>query len=177
MNYELSMFLSPKINDQEAEKRAKEVDKILEKLEAKVLEANFYGMKDLAYPIQHFKQGYFFVVKIEAEPEMIKRIKNRVADELQVIRILVTKQEKDVKLEVKEKIDQISEQKAESGQGMKKEKNGLENKGLKIKNQVTELKASDERENKTKIRLKEKPKEETDLDRKLDKILEEDIVD
>lgn len=152
MKYELSMFLSPKMTDEEAEERIKNLDKILEKFEAKVLESNFLGMKDLAYEIKHFKQGYYFIAKIEAEPSEIKKIKNRVYDELEAIRLLVTKQEKDVKLIVEEKKVEPKDE----------EKTGLEKKEKKAV---------------LKPEVKKKELKETDLDKKLDKILEEEIVD
>ena len=44
MKYELSMFLSPKMTNEDAEKKTKELGKILEKFEAKVLESNFLGL-------------------------------------------------------------------------------------------------------------------------------------
>ncbi|MDD3887605.1 MAG: 30S ribosomal protein S6 [Patescibacteria group bacterium] len=181
MKYELSMFLSPKMTDEQAEKKAQELGKILEKYDAKVLDSNFLGMKDLAYQIKHFSQGYYFIAKIEADPIKIKKIRYQVADEMDVVRLLVTKQEKDVKLEAEHK------EKAEGEEEIKDEK-VITTKAQKIEEKASEIEEKTEvakeevKEEKEEIEekkpvLKKKEEKETDLDKKLDKILEEDIVD
>ncbi len=167
MKYELSMFLSPKMTDEQAEKKTKELEKILAKFDAKILESNFLGMKDLAYPIKHFNQGYYFIVKIEADQTKIKKIRYQVCDELEAVRLLVTKQEKDIKLETENKVE-----------GEVKEL-AIEDKGEVIsekKEEKKEKKMVEDKVEEKPILKKEKP-EETDMDKKLDKILEEDIVD
>lgn len=194
MKYELSMFLSPKMTDEQAEKKAQELEKILAKFDATILESNFLGMKDLAYQIKHFNQGYYFIAKIEADPTKIKKIRYQVADEMDVVRLLVTKQEKDVKLEAEHK------EKVEGEEELKKEVK--EEKSEKVEKKSAFAKAPADKEEKAEVKEKEekpvdvkasevvetpvekeekptmkKKEKELDLDKKLDKILEEDIID
>jgi len=185
MKYELSMFLSPKMTDEQAEKKAQELGKILEKYDAKVLDSRFLGMKDLAYQIKHFSQGYYFIAKIEADPIKIKKIKYQVADEMDVVRLLVTKQEKDVKLEAEHKEnvegkekEEIEDDKVEAIKIQKTDKktSEVEEKKVEEKTDVVKEEVKEETEEKKPVMKKEEEKE-IDLDKKLDKILEEDIVD
>lgn len=188
MKYELSMFLSPKMTDEQAEKKAQELEKILAKFDATILESNFLGMKDLAYQIKHFSQGYYFIAKIEADPTKIKKIRYQVADEMDVVRLLVTKQEKDVKLEAehKEKVEgeEMKEEVKEEKKEEKIEKIEKKSAFAKVpadKEEKAEVEEPVKEEVKEKIEDKKpalkKEEKETDLDKKLDKILEEDIVD
>lgn len=116
MKYEITLILSPKLGDEEAKKKAKEIEKKLAGLEAKVLESNFLGKKDLAYKIKHFEQGYYFVVKMEVEESGINKIRNELKKDVEVIRILVIMQKKDVAEKVEVRKEEV----------IRKEKFGVE---------------------------------------------------
>ncbi len=151
MKYEIALFLSPKLTDEDAEKKSKDLEKDLSKFKAKILESNFLGKKDLAYPINHLEQGYYLIVKIDVEKDQIDNVRNKIRENSDVIRVLITKQEKEV-IRPKRKI-------------VKKEGD--------VSVEVLEKKESVLKKPKE---VKKEQKSE-DLDAKLDKILEEDIVD
>lgn len=160
MKYEITLILSPKLTDENAEKEAKKLEKELTKLEVEILESKSLGKKDLAYKISNFEQGYYSIIKIEAKGSQVDKIKNLLKDNSEVIRVMVAKQDKEM-IEPEER-----EKKREAEKKMMKKEKPVE----KIDSGIKEKKeAIDE------IPKKEEKKE--DLDTKLDKILEEDIVD
>jgi len=97
MNYELVYILSPKSTDEEAKKKAAEIKTMVSKAADKVTTEDFWGKRELAYPIDHYDNGYYVVVQFTDESGNVNDIdKNlRLTDE--VIRFLLVKKDKVVK--------------------------------------------------------------------------------
>lgn len=172
MKYEIALFLSPKLTDEDVEKKSKDLEKSLTKFKAKVLELNLLGKKDLAYSIEHFEQGYLVVLRIEAQEDQIDKIKNKFREDSDIIRLMITKQEKKIKIDYKKK-DKDKERDEIQKKEVSKEKEGVAKKQEDVMFETEDAKV----EVKKDIAQTSGKAEEEDLDAKLDKILEEDIVD
>lgn len=150
MKYELNLILSPKLSDDEAKEEVKKVEKIFADFKAVVLESIFLGKKNLAYEIGDFNQGYYSIIKIDTEPGLIDKIRQKIKDYNSVIRLLVMKPEKEIKIKIKK---------------------------TKEKTDRTILKNNKDFLDEKKIVKKSEPQRKEDLDVKINKILEGDIVD
>lgn len=93
MTYELVYILTPKISEKEVKDKNKEVLEVLKKVGAEVLKEDFWGKKELAYPIKNFDQGFYTLVKFQVEPEKIKEIDKSLKLQEEVIRFLMIKKE------------------------------------------------------------------------------------
>ena len=67
--------------------------KVLEDMGAKIVEVVNMGRRELAYEIETFKNGSYFLIKLEGEPKAVKEF-DRVANiNENVIRHIVVKRE------------------------------------------------------------------------------------
>ena len=107
MDYEFVYILIPKFSEKEARTKAKEVSDLLKKRGAKILKEDFWGKRELAYPIKHFEEGWYILVEFSSEPEKIREIDKALKLEEDIIRFLIIKKEK--KEAVKEKISKVTE--------------------------------------------------------------------
>lgn len=65
--YESVFVLKPTLTEEEVQKRLQEVKDFLQKKGGEVLEVTDWGTKRLAYPIQNFNHGRYFILKVKAE--------------------------------------------------------------------------------------------------------------
>ena len=144
-HYELLYIISNKYSENELAPIIDKVRKIINNQEGNITFSEEWGKKRLAYPIKHFRYGYYNLVEFDLAGEKLAKVDQmlRLANEI-LRHQIVNKKQKTVKAIEKEK--KIAEKIA-----VKKEK---EIKKEKIKD-------------KEKVELK-------DLDEKLDKILETD---
>lgn len=193
MNYELVYILSPKLSDEDAEKKAKDLtEKFKENITEIVLE-DFWGKRDLAYPINKFEHGYYVMLQFKAEKDSINKIEAKIKLDDEIIRHLIVKkddfapmkkeEEKADEANNSEKIDDIGkEEKAEVSEIL--EKNDLESEETTKDAATTETQKSEGLEETEKAKGDPKKKERkktkadiSDLDKKLDDILDSEIDD
>ena len=93
-NYEIMFIVRPTLGEDEIKEVAKNFENILVTNGGKITNFKEYGKRDLAYEINKFKSGYYFLFNVEA-------IDNKAIDEFNrlsliskdVIRHLITKVE------------------------------------------------------------------------------------
>lgn len=71
------MIFTPVLSEQDAQAKCKEYIKLLKDRGAEILEEDFWGLKQLAYPIQKKTTGMYFVTEYRTE--------GTVVDELEVL--------------------------------------------------------------------------------------------
>ena len=148
-HYELLYIISNKYSENELAPIIDKVRKIINSQGGNITFSEEWGKKRLAYPIKHFRYGYYNLVEFNLAGEKLTKVDRilRLANEI-LRHQIVNKKQKTVKTMEKEK--KIAKKiAAEKERGVKKEKEKIKAKS------------------KEKVELK-------DLDEKLDKILETD---
>ena len=67
--YEIMFIVKPDVEEAEMKKIVDDMKKVLETKKAKVLDVKEMGQKDLAYEMNKYKTGYYFLFTIETEGE------------------------------------------------------------------------------------------------------------
>ena len=65
--YEIMFIVKPDLEEASIKKVADDMKSVLESNNAKVLEVKEMGQRDLAYEINKYKTGYYFLFTIETE--------------------------------------------------------------------------------------------------------------
>lgn len=93
-NYEVMFVIKPTLEDDATKTVVEAMKKVLEGKKAKVNEVVNMGRRELAYEIETFKNGNYFLFKVEGDPEAVKEF-DRVANiNENIIRHIVVKREK-----------------------------------------------------------------------------------
>ncbi|MCT4534359.1 30S ribosomal protein S6 [Halodesulfovibrio sp.] len=64
--FETLLLLSPELASDAREELLSNLTGVIERVEGNVLEADHWGMRDLAYPVQKFMRGYYVRLEFEA---------------------------------------------------------------------------------------------------------------
>ncbi len=148
-HYELLYIISNKYSENELAPIIDQVREIINDQEGNITFSEEWGKKRLAYPIKHFRYGYYNLVEFDLAGEKLTKVDRilRLANEI-LRHQIVNKKQKTVKTMEKEK---------------------------KIAKKIAAEKEREVKKEKEKIKAKSKEKVELkDLDEKLDKILETD---
>lgn len=88
--YELLLILPGTLDEKEAETRAAEVHEMVKQHSG---ETNFHllGKNRLAYPIKQIRYGYFYVISLEAETVKLKELEKKLALERDILRAVVSR--------------------------------------------------------------------------------------
>ena len=70
--YEIMFIVKPDLEEAAIKKEADNLKKVLTDHKAKIVEEKAMGQRELAYEIKKYKNGYYFLFVIEAEPEATK---------------------------------------------------------------------------------------------------------
>lgn len=93
-NYEVMFVVRPNLEDEATNTVCENMKKVLENMGAKILEVVNMGRRELAYEVKTFKNGSYFLIKLEGEPAAVKEF-DRVANISEdIIRHIVVKREK-----------------------------------------------------------------------------------
>lgn len=76
--YEVMFVVRPDMEEAEIKKTAEDMKKVLTDAKAKIIEEKDMGQRELAYEINKFKTGYYFLYVIEADSKTEQEF-NRVA--------------------------------------------------------------------------------------------------
>ncbi len=93
-NYEIMYIIRTTIAEDEVKKVAKSFEKVLTDNGAKITDVNEWGQRELAYEINDYKSGYYYVLTIEAnDDKAISEFDRLARNSKDVIRHLITKKE------------------------------------------------------------------------------------
>ena len=67
--YEIMFIVKPDLEEAAMKKVVEDMKKVLETKKAKVLDVKEMGQKDLAYEMNMYKTGYYFLFTIESESD------------------------------------------------------------------------------------------------------------
>ena len=94
-NYEIMMIVKPTLSEDEKKKVDENFSKVLTENGATITETKEIGQRELAYEINKFKSGYYYLYTLEANDDKAINEFDRLARiSSDVIRHLITKLEK-----------------------------------------------------------------------------------
>ena len=68
-NYEIMFIVRPTLSEEEIKKVASSFEKVLKDNGAKEINVKEMGQKELAYEINDFKSGYYYLVNLQASDD------------------------------------------------------------------------------------------------------------
>lgn len=93
-NYEIMFIIRPTLAEDEIKKVVKSFEEVLTSNGAKITNFKEMGQKELAYEINDFKSGYYFLYNLESNDDKAVSEFSRIGkNSKDVIRLLVTKVE------------------------------------------------------------------------------------
>jgi len=91
-NYELMVIYEKSLKDDGAKKEVSALKDLLTKLGATVKKTDYWGLKDLSYPIKKETQAYYYVTNFEINPDQIENLMAHLSRrDSGVVRNLLTK--------------------------------------------------------------------------------------
>ena len=91
--YEIMFIVRPDMEEAEIKKTAEEMKKVLTDGKANMLEEKAMGQRELAYEINKFTTGYYFLYIVEANAETVKEFDRIVRINESLLRHLIVRVE------------------------------------------------------------------------------------
>lgn len=91
--YEIMFIVRPDMEEAEIKKTAEETKKVLTEKNATIVEEKAMGQRELAYEINKFSTGYYYLFIVEANSEAIKEFDRVARINESLLRHLVVKVE------------------------------------------------------------------------------------
>ena len=91
--YELMFIVKPDMEEAAIKKEADNMKKVLTDKKAKVIEEKAMGQRELAYEINKFNNGYYYLFVVEANSEAINEFDRVVRINENLLRHLIVKVE------------------------------------------------------------------------------------
>lgn len=73
-DYELMVIFTPVLSQDEYKAEAKRITTFLDESSASIVKENFWGLRQLAYPIQKKTTALYYVLEFQAKPEDISKL-------------------------------------------------------------------------------------------------------
>ncbi len=89
-NYETVFILNPVLSEVQMKESVDKFKKLLESNKAEIINDENWGLKKLAYPIQHKTTGFYQLFEFKASPEVIKALEIEYRRDEKVMRFLTT---------------------------------------------------------------------------------------
>jgi len=93
-HYETVFILTPVLSDDQVKEAVKKFEDFLTSKGGEIIWKEDWGLKKLAYPIQHKKTGFYHLVEYKLDPETVKDFDLTFRRDERVMRHLITKLDK-----------------------------------------------------------------------------------
>ena len=87
--YEALFIIEPDAASERFDKVKNEISENIERVEGIVSECEELGQRQLCYEIRHNKEGFYYLVKFEAEPAVINGVRDRYELNRDILRFLI----------------------------------------------------------------------------------------
>lgn len=87
-NYETVFILTPVLSDAQMKDAVDKFRKILEDNKAEIINVEQWGLKKLAYPIQHKSTGFYNLIEFKATPEIVAALELEYRRDEKIMRFL-----------------------------------------------------------------------------------------
>ncbi len=92
--YETVFIVTPVLSDVQMKETVEKFRNLLTELGANMIHEEHWGLKKLAYPIQHKSTGFYHLFEFEAEGAIIEKLEIQIRRDERVIRFLTMKMDK-----------------------------------------------------------------------------------
>ena len=89
-NYETVFILNPVLSEEQMKDTVKKFVQVLTDAKAEVINEEQWGLRKLAYPIQHKSTGFYNLVEFKAEPQLVDKLETEFRRDEAVMRFLTT---------------------------------------------------------------------------------------
>lgn len=89
-NYETVFILNPVLSEDQMKDTVEKFVKVLKKADATVINTEHWGLKKLAYPIQHKSTGFYALIEFTAAPTVVNTLETEYRRDESVMRFLTT---------------------------------------------------------------------------------------
>ena len=89
-NYETVFILNPVLSEDQMKDTVKKFSKVLSDAKAEVINEEQWGLRKLAYPIQHKSTGFYNLFEFKATPEIIDKLETEFRRDEAIMRFLTT---------------------------------------------------------------------------------------
>ena len=93
-NYEVVFILNPVLSDDLVKNAVKKYLNFLRLKKSKIVAEEDWGLKEIAYPIQNKKSGFYHLLQFETSPETIKALEIEFKRDERIIRYLTVRLDK-----------------------------------------------------------------------------------
>ena len=93
-HYETVFILTPVLSDAQMKEAVEKFKAVLTKNGAEIVNEENWGLRKLAYPIQHKSTGFYTLLEFEGEPTIVKKLETAFRRDERVLRFLVFRQDK-----------------------------------------------------------------------------------
>ncbi len=87
-NYETVFILTPVLSEEQMKDTVARFETLLKEGGANVINVEKWGLKKLAYPIQHKSTGFYNLIEFDADPQLIKTLETEFRRDEAVMRFL-----------------------------------------------------------------------------------------
>ena len=88
-DYELLLIISPEVVDEELEGRVDRIGQLITERGGEVSATEPWGRRKLAYPIEHFTEGHYVLIRFSFEPALCKELEASLRISEEIIRHLL----------------------------------------------------------------------------------------
>ena len=89
-NYETVFILNPVLSEDQAKDTVDKFVKVLTKANAEIINAENWGLKKLAYPINKKSTGFYNLIEFTAEPSVVTTLETEYRRDESIMRFLTT---------------------------------------------------------------------------------------
>ena len=164
-HYELTLITDANIPENEYKGKLEEIKKIIEKNQGNIDSEIDLGRKKLSYPIKKMLKGNFYSLEIDIEPKALKPIEKKLKLNKNILRYILIKKSANIKQVIKKSDSEKKETLKQKPQKIEIDK----------KTEDIKLKTEDVKDIKTEPEDKKADLDE--LDKKLNEILSDEIID
>ncbi len=93
-NYETVFILTPVLSDVQMKDAVDKFRKVLESKNAEIINVEQWGLKKLAYPIQHKSTGFYNLIEFKATPEVVAALELEYRRDEKIMRFLTVSLDK-----------------------------------------------------------------------------------
>lgn len=89
-NYETVFILTPVLSDQQMKDTVEKFRQVLVDNKAEIINEEQWGLRKLAYPIQHKSTGFYTLLEFKAAPTIVNALETEFRRDERVLRFLTT---------------------------------------------------------------------------------------
>ena len=92
--YETVFILTPVLSDEQMKEAVEKFKTVLTKNGAAIVNEEAWGLRKLAYPIQHKSTGFYTLIEFDGEPTIVKTLETAFRRDEKVLRFLTFRLDK-----------------------------------------------------------------------------------